>query len=392
MRKVFYVEIDQLQPGMTLAEPLDNNNSGIALYTAGTVINERILKRICTLPLEGRVLVYDPDSLFEAASQETPPEFNKTAATTPNTVSGEIKEQEKIELSPEKISRHSLKIYSSTFKTVKQFYKSAALNGQIDEQEAKTAANEIAGEIARDPQVLLQIAVLKAIDNYTFGHAIHVAIYATMLARVLGFSEDEMKQICLAGLLHDIGKVDTPVEILNKPDRLNPDEYNIIKNHVLYSFKRVRGFKDVNRNILAAIAQHHEKIDGSGYMQKLKGKEIHKWGRIMAIADVYDAVTSKRAYKEAYLPHEGAEILMGSVGHLDYDLLKLFLKYISIYPVGCDVILSTGETGTVVASNPDLPTRPFVQIKTNNTLHANANVLDLSRNLTTFITGIIKGV
>lgn len=387
---------------MVLADDLRSSVTNLALYPAGTVISERILEKVKQLPVQGRVLVYDPDSLVEKVVQEHSSQQDKekeqevaeapAADSTTHSAAGQDekgeKEQDSINLRPEKISQQALKIYNSTFKTVREFYQSASLTGDINVKKAKHAAGDIAAEIVRDPQVLLQISVLKAIDNYTFSHAIHVAIYATTLARVLGFAAQELNKISLAGLLHDIGKVDVPTEILNKPARLSPDEYKIMQEHVRYSFKRVCSFGDLDSNILYAISQHHEKVDGSGYLQKLKGEEIHRWARILAIADVYDAVTSRRVYKEASLPHEGAEILMGSVGHLDQDLLKVFLRYISVYPVGCEVILNTGETGKVVATNPNLPTRPFVQLQGKD--KKGTRVINLSSSLTIFITGIIK--
>ncbi len=396
MRRILVLEVTQLQPGFVLADDLRRDTAGLSLYPADTVLTEQIIERIVNMGLEAKVLVYDPDSLvekvvhdFASGQLEAKVEPEQRQEVLTDTAPGQdVKEQEQINLSPQKISRQALKIYNSTFKTVKSFYQAASLSGYMDMHQAKKAASELSDEIVRDPQVLLQISVLKAIDDYTFSHAIHVAVYATTLARLLGFSTQEMKQISLAGLLHDIGKMDIPLEILNKPDSLNPDEYKTIKEHVRHGYKRVCSFKDVDSKILYAIGQHHERMDGTGYPLGLKGPEIHKWARIIAIADVYDAVTSKRVYKDAILPHEGAEILMGSVGHLDHGLAKMFLKYISVYPVGCEVMLSSGETGKVIATNPDLPTRPFVQLTGKD--GQGARVINLSNSLTTFITGIIK--
>ncbi|MDO9535885.1 MAG: HD-GYP domain-containing protein [Bacillota bacterium] len=254
--------------------------------------------------------------------------------------------------------------------------------------EANKAAENIADEVTRDPQVLLQIAFLKAIDDYTFSHAVHVSIYVTSLGKFLNLSKKELHELSLAGLLHDIGKVDIPPEIVNKPGKLTDEEFKIMKEHVRFSFNRVYRFEGINRDILSAIGQHHERIDGSGYLQKLKGPYIHKWARLLSIADVYDAITTDRVYRNAVLPHEGAEILMSNTGKLDTDFLNIFIRNISFYPTGTQVILSTGENGIIVGTQPNMPLRPIVKITAKD--GKTARVVNLVDNLTTFITHVLK--
>ena len=386
MRHIRSIKITQLETGMVLAEDVRHNPSGVTLIKAETTIDERALKTIKLFPTKEYCLIYGSAEDSEASAPLDSERFVTTQEDAALSVQESPEDQIHI---PEAISQQARMIYKSTFKTVRNFYEKARLQEKLNLGEIKKASSDIASEVIKDPQVLLQIAVLKAIDNYTFSHAVHVSIYATTLGRFLRFSERELHEISMAGLLHDIGKVDIPDEILNKPGKLSDEEFQVMKQHVRYSFNRVYRFEGVSHDLLCAIGQHHERLDGTGYLQKLEGKDIHKWARILAIADVYDAVTTNRVYREAMLPHEGAEVLMGSSGHLDPYYLNLFIRQISFYPVGCEVMLNTGETGRIIANNPNMPLRPLVEITERD--GSGARVINLVDSLTTFITHIIRG-
>lgn len=371
MSKVFIVKINQLVPGMVLGEDLRHDKTGLVLIPKGTMIKKSHIQQLNffdNLDKGKDCTIYDPSSTFEITPAESA------------TIETPFQEMRSL---PGYIASKTQKIYVETFDTVKQAFSKEAIEDS-DVEEFKQAALDISEEIVRDPQILLQIAVLKAIDNYTFSHSINVAIYATTLAKFLNFSPQQLQEISLAGLLHDIGKLDIPREVVDKPGPLTNDEFLIMKEHARLGYERLKNMKNLSDNIIQGISQHHEKYDGSGYFRGLKGKEIHEWGRILATADVYDAVTTNRVYRKALLPHEGAEIVMGSgVGHLDYELVQMFSSNISFYPLGTKVILNTGEAGKVVDIHPMAPLRPVIVLETS------GEVMDLSQNLVTFITNIV---
>jgi HD-GYP domain-containing protein (c-di-GMP phosphodiesterase class II) len=360
---------------MILAEDIRHGPTGIILVPKGNVITEKMLKAINLFPAGERCLVYSKE--IKGAPKKPEPEPEKKTIN-----------KERIDNLPEKISEQARKIYKDTFKTVKNLYESSQVFGNFNLHEANKAAESIADEVTRDPQVLLQIAFLKSIDNYTFSHAVHVSIYVTSLGKFLNLSKKELHDLSLAGLLHDIGKVDIPQEIVNKPGKLTDEEFNIMKEHVRFSFNRVYRFEGINRDILSAIGQHHERMDGSGYLQKLKSPYIHKWARLLSIADSYDALTTDRVYRKASLPHEGAEILMSDADKLDTEFLNVFIRNISFYPTGTQVILSSGEMGTVVGTQPNMPLRPIIKVASKD--GKEGRIVNLVDNLTTFITQIIK--
>lgn len=404
MNKILVEDIKNLKPGMVLADDIRHNVSGIVLFSSGMALSESTIKKLQSSNISDQCLVYDPDTMLESyinevtgdlPLDEVPPDlFDRSEL--PADKDRDQKDEDSVKINAEYISKESQKVYNHTLKAIKNLFENINDMDTIYLDEAKKAAGNLASQVERDPQILLQISVLKAVDNYTYSHGIHVSIYAAVLAKYLGFSSRDIYQVGLAGLLHDIGKTDIPQEVLFKPGQLTPEEYDVMKEHVRHSFRRLYKSKGMNNSILQGIIQHHEKVDGTGYLQKLKDTEIHKWARIIAIADVYDAVTTKRVYKDAMLPHEAAEILMGSIGHLDNNYLKTFLSKISIYPVGCRVVLNTGEMGTVIATNPQLPTRPLVYIKVKAKTgnlgdpESAGKVINLMESLSTFIVKIVQ--
>lgn len=367
--KTFVVDIRKLVPGLVLANNLINNKTGAVIIPAGTMISNRHLKQINAFGISGECAVCDPKDV--ALGLE---DGNEDWAKV------------KIKPLPQTINDQSKRIYLETFDTVRKFFRRDKSIDETDVREIKEVTVNISDEILRDPYVLPQIAVLKAIDNYTYSHSLNVAIYATTLARFLGYKAGILKEICLAGLMHDIGKLDIPKKIVDKPGLFTQEEFAIMKKHARYSAERLKSIKNISDNIVAAVSQHHEKMNGTGYNIGLRDTQIHDWASILAIADVYDALTTARTYRKALLPHEGAEIIMGStIDHLDYVKVKVFIREMPFYPLGTRVALSTGKTGSVISRHSASPLRPTIQLdgEFNQTI-------DLAKDLTTFITAIIN--
>lgn len=372
MGKTFTININQLLPGLMLAEDLIDCKTGQVLIPSETVIKEKHMERLSHFHVSGTCVVFDPS--YSVKQQETIIDGYKDST-------GGIKPL------PDLINERTKRVYKETYEVIKNFFKKDKTITEKDLHEIKEVANNISEEIVRDPYVLPQIAVLKAIDNYTFSHSIHVAIYATTLARFLEYPAAKLKEICSAGLLHDIGKMDIPREIVDKPAPLTDLEFKIMKKHPWYGLERLKNLKYMSKDIISAVSQHHEKENGTGYYQGLKGAEIHPWAKILAVADVYDAITTDRVYRKALLPHEGAEIVMGScIGHLDYEKVKVFTREMSFYPVGTKVSLSTGEIGRVLSHHSTSPLRPLITIKKDRM----EKIVDLSKKHTVLITQIFN--
>lgn len=200
-------------------------------------------------------------------------------------------------------------------------------------------------------------------DNYTFSHSTNVTIYTLAMAMKMGYNEKQLNQIGMGSMLHDIGKVVIPKEILNKPGKLTNEEFDIIKQHPTVGYELLRKQHSISLLSAHCAYQHHEKLDGTGYPRGLKGNEIHEYGKVMAIADVFDALTSSRAYRSAMLPHTAMEIIFaGANTHFDTNLIRIFQKSVATYPEGVTVKLNTGEEGVVIKYEFSAPARPIVRV------------------------------
>ena len=183
---------------------------------------------------------------------------------------------------------------------------------------------------------LVQITDIRLHDDYTFSHSVNVAILAAMLGSLCHLTKQDLLELTLGGLLHDIGKLVVPANILNKPSTLNDQEFHIVHRHPEAGRLKLIDLKTSIAPTLATIAvQHHEHMDGRGYPNQLMGSQIHRFSRITAIADVYDALTSQRPYKKAYKPYTAYRIMSKcSEGQFDEELLRLFFDNVALYPVG----------------------------------------------------------
>ena len=208
--------------------------------------------------------------------------------------------------------------------------------------------------------VALNIRELKTSDEYTFEHSVDVTTIAMIIAKQQKKSRREVYEIGMSGLLHDIGKTKIPPEILNKPAKLTPEEFEVMKTHSLLSYEMVEGNPEIPDAVKLGMLQHHEKIDGSGYPFGALKDGIHPYARILTVADIYDALVTNRPYKDGMPPGQAVEMLMAMTDQLDMDDLKSFLASMILYPVDSYVVLSNGETARVVQKNPAGLLRPTV--------------------------------
>ena len=221
--------------------------------------------------------------------------------------------------------------------------------------------NKIVDEILSTKELVVDLQELSIYDQDTYDHSMNVCTLATTCGVGMGLSIEDLQQLALAAMLHDVGKRNIPLEILNKKGKLTKEERELINEHPRMGYDMLYANNSISSYVRAAILSHHENYDGSGYPNKLKGDEIPLFARIIHIADVYDALTRKRSYKEKYLQSESLEYLMGSGGIMfDKNIVETFLKYIVVYPVGCNVILSDGRIAHVIKNRSSAVMRPVV--------------------------------
>jgi putative nucleotidyltransferase with HDIG domain len=216
--------------------------------------------------------------------------------------------------------------------------------------------------VLRNPGALISLSRIKDADTYTFQHSVSICALLVSFCQALGMDAATVEEAGLGGLLHDVGKMKIPSEVLNKPSRLTEEEFHIMKSHAALSRELLLGVPGISEMVIQIAGEHHEKVGGGGYPLGIAAPEISQIGRMTAIVDVYDALTSNRVY------HKGAEpsgvlknLLEWSGTHLDGDLVQQFIRTLGIYPVGSLVRLSGGRLAVVVEQGEDL-LRPTVRV------------------------------
>ena len=224
-------------------------------------------------------------------------------------------------------------------------------------------AGKIVEEILAKGKISLDLTDLRSFDDYTYAHSVNVAVIACVIGFGLKLKEEDLQDLVTAALLHDLGKLAIPQEILNKPGRLTQEEYQIMKSHALLSYEMIKERWDLSAQIKIAVLYHHENVDGSGYPEGLEGIEQTMFTRILHVADVYDALVSRRPYKEPYSPYEASEYLMGGCGIMfDRHVVATLLKYVPLYPKGKQVCLSDGRVGIIMENSDYHNLRPVVKL------------------------------
>lgn len=253
-----------------------------------------------------------------------------------------------------------------TVKTLKDAYISIE-NGKGVSEKNLQSFNGIIAEIVENVLVnkdtMINMIDLKVFDDYTFYHSVNVAVLSIVIGVALNLNKKELFNLGLSSMLHDIGKVFIPKEILNKPGKLSEDEFEIIKTHSTVGYQYLKDHFNIPSAAYIGILQHHERYDGRGYPSEAKGKKISIFGKIISVADVYDALTSNRPYRKAMSPSEAIEYVMGGGGTLfDPMVADCFTGKIAPYPVGTCVYLSNNTVGIVLENYSDCSIRPKLKI------------------------------
>ena len=248
-------------------------------------------------------------------------------------------------------------------KAVVSMFNEARMGRAVDSVAALSLVEEISDSVTRNPAALISLARMKTADDYTYMHSVAVCALMVALARQIRLNDEQTRIAGMAGLLHDLGKAAVPLAVLNKPGKLTDEEFAVVRSHPVQGFRMLKACGTLPEAVLDACLHHHEKIDGSGYPGKLKGDGISVIARMAAICDVYDAITSNRAYKRGWDPSESLRRMAEwTPGHFDTRLFQAFVKSIGIYPVGTLVRLTSGRIGVVTEHAPTALTTPMVKV------------------------------
>jgi HD-GYP domain-containing protein (c-di-GMP phosphodiesterase class II) len=246
---------------------------------------------------------------------------------------------------------------------IRDIMQDVRLGKNIESDRVKRVVNNMIDSIFSNQAALASLTRIKDYDEYTFVHSINVCILCLTLGRHLNLSREELEQMGIGALLHDVGKMKIPPHILNKPGTLTEEEFNEVKKHPLYTMEvleKAHGIPEASKQV---ALQHHERYNGRGYPRGLRGEQIGRFGQIAAIIDVYDAITADRVYKKAIPLHEGIRMIYQGIKE-DFNqlLVEHFIQCVGIYPAGTLVLLDSEEIGIVCAVNPGKLLRPNVML------------------------------
>jgi putative nucleotidyltransferase with HDIG domain len=255
------------------------------------------------------------------------------------------------------------RMYNEAVSIAGDLWDSAQSEGKPDATMARTVIDGLAQAVAQNRTALLALTTLKNYDNYTFTHMVNVSILTMGQARGLGMDGPLLREFGLAALMHDIGKVRTPLEILNKPDKLTDDEFAIMKRHTVDGAEILRKTPDIPALAPVVAFEHHLRLDGTGYPHGVTRSSLNLGTMLCSIADVYDAMRSQRKYQQAYPSDRVLEVMKRHDGkQFDQHLVRRFVQLVGIYPAGNLVRLSTAEVAVVLKVYAPDPSRPQVRV------------------------------
>ncbi len=246
---------------------------------------------------------------------------------------------------------------------IAQMMESVKSNNVIDIKQSKTIVDKCIKSIFANPNAMFWLSRIKKQDAYTAEHCLRVCVLAIAFGHFLDLPKSQIATLGLCGMLHDVGKMKIPNEIINKPGPLNETEYKLMKEHTRLGYLYLKEQGGVDELVCRAAVEHHERVDGNGYPHNLPEDKIHFLSKIISIIDCYDAVTSTRSYRAAFTPHQALNIIYKERAiHFDQELVKQFIRMIGVYPPGSLVEMTNGETAIVLSANPDHKLQPKVEL------------------------------
>ena len=240
------------------------------------------------------------------------------------------------------------------------------LNPTLNLASINEAVNDIINELLNNCDTMVNLVEIRAMNDYTFGHSVNVAVLSLITAITMGFNKDKLRILGAGALFHDVGKTAVPENILMMATPLTVDEEKLLEAHTTIGFHILRKIESLSLQVAHVVLQHHEHYDGTGYPRKLRGDEINEFARIITVADIYDRLTSGIAGRSRLSSLQAVELVIANSGKFFApDVVKHFIYTIALFPVGTLVVLNTQEKAVVVETFREYPTRPRVRLLVN---------------------------
>jgi len=333
MAEVRVIKVSDCEPGMVLASDIVNNYGGVILYQ-NSVLDEYSINKLVQFDFSF-VKVY---------------------------TDYEIKEKKHVVIEAQ---------YNNNLEEFKQVIWDISNGKTLELDRINEVTKNLSNNFDSVNDLVLCLSKVRSINEYTYTHSLNVSLLCSLLGSWLNLDHTHIEKLSRCGILHDIGKAKIPLHILNKPDKLTESEFDEIKKHPVIAYRILEQDASISKDVAKGVLMHHEREDGSGYPLGLKSEQIHYYAKILAVVDVYDAMTSNRVYKKRQTPFDVLEMYESEyLTKCDTRIMLTFLKHISSYYLGTMVKLSDGSTGEIVYINSNRISRPLIKL--------NDTVIDLS--------------
>ena len=353
--------ISELTPGMfvdSVTKQHEGLNS-IKIKTSGLVRNQAIIKRLVTegvLELlidftKGDAAIPDKYKPKSAPSQKSTTSSSKTK---PPAVKPAITLEQEFAKASINFEQHNRKLQA--------LYGDVTTGLSVNLKVIDEMANDIVSSVFRNTSAMTILTRIKDKHSYNWRHMINCAIFTAVFAKYLGYKEEAVQQLAMGALLHDLGQAKLPQGIISRPSKLTSSEMDIIKRHVAQGLGLVKGEKGITPLILDMIVNHHERLDGSGYPRGIRAEKLSRPARMMAIVDVYDALTGDRPHQEGDEPINALRYLLANKELFDAELVQHFIKCLGVHPVGTIVKLTNERLALVLEGNKSNPIKPKVKL------------------------------
>lgn len=353
--------ISELTPGMfvdSVTKQHEGLNS-IKIKTSGLVRNQAIIKRLVTEGVLELLIDFTkgdaaiPDK-YKPKSAPLQKSTTSSSKTKPPAVKPAITLEQEFAKASINFEQHNRKLQA--------LYGDVTTGLSVNLKVIDEMANDIVSSVFRNTSAMTILTRIKDKHSYNWRHMINCAIFTAVFAKYLGYKEEAVQQLAMGALLHDLGQAKLPQGIISRPSKLTSSEMDIIKRHVAQGLGLVKGEKGITPLILDMIVNHHERLDGSGYPRGITAEKLSRPARIMAIVDVYDALTADRPHQEGDEPINALRYLLANKELFDAELVQHFIKCLGVHPVGTIVKLTNERLALVLEGNKSNPIKPKVKL------------------------------
>ncbi len=353
------IKTDQLRMGMYIQDFNCGWMKHPFFNKTAKITSQKMLEKVVNAGIEE--LYIDTGRGADLLDENAENEKNRKVQSELNKIA-EMKLEEVASVPLEKEIEKAKEIKDEAKNTVQNIMEEIRFGKPIKTEQAENVVDKMVDSIFRNQDALISLGRIKKTDEYTYLHSMSVCVLMISFGKHLGFDTRQLREIGIGAMLHDVGKMMVPPEVLNNPNSLNDEEYKLMKEHVVHSRLLLQKTKGISDIAILLASQHHERMDGNGYPDGLKGDEISLYGQSAAIADVYDAMTSQRCYQKKFEPTEVLRKLFEWNQIYNQELVQKFIKCIGIYPVGSLVRLDSGLLGIILNHGEKSLLHPLVRI------------------------------